>query len=836
MRLHLMLCRAFFALTLACFVGAFGGGVFDIGPASAQDAQVGPTDQDYQDWNKFADRAERVIRNGRATDNALEVVREDLANWRETFLKGQDVNKDRIETVQAQITALGPAPAEGATPESAEITQRRKEINKTLADLQAPAARASEAYVRANGLINEIDVELRTRTSDKLFSVGPFPLNPANWPGAFESVQRSVKRFADDYKSRGAQSRTLSYHLARLPLILPLLLVGIFLLIRSRHWVKFIVDKTRGRMRRGTGVFRIIASLLMVLLPYLGVQALCEAAQLSDLLSTRTQSFVELFPGLALLLLGIRWLADLAFHSDDELAVLPLDKQFRRQGRFHATILAIIFVLRELLDWLASTDSYSAATFSVLQFPLIFLAGVQLFYLGGVRNALILDASDDDVDVEDGEDTPKAFRLRLVRVGAFAASIAGIFGPVVATAGYDELGALLVFSTIASLALVTAVYIAQLTIHKIYQLFMGSDSKDPQGLIPVLLGIVLSLASIPGFALIWGAREGDLTEIWARFLEGFQLGQTRISPTDFLTVVLVFLVGYLLTRLVQGTLRNSVLPRTKLDTGGRNAILSGTGYLGICLAVMTAVSAGGLDLSSLALVAGALSVGIGFGLQNIIQNFVSGLILLIERPISEGDWIEVGGTHGIVKRISVRSTQILTFDRTDVIVPNGDFISGTVTNYTRGNVLGRIIVPVGVAYGTDTRKVERILLSIAREHPVVLMNPAPYVVFSGFGADSMDFEIRAILVDVNKILSVKSEMNHQIAERFAAENIEIPFAQRDIWLRNPEALHPAAPSPVAVVPEAIPEGAPHNPIPDHLDADLDVSKDSDGDLGDGEGR
>ncbi|THF90397.1 MAG: mechanosensitive ion channel family protein, partial [Sulfitobacter sp. SK025] len=571
----------------------------------------------------------------------------------------------------------------------------------------------------------------------------------------------------------------------KLPIVIVSGLFGLLLLFRGRLWAAKIVGTLRQHQARGLGIWRFIISLLRILFPLAGLWLISIAAGQSGYLGVRGMEVAQLLPVLGLVVFGFRWVSERVFARDDEEALLLLPDGQRKRARLLVNAITIVMIISIITDAVVDFDDPSAATRAVIEFPFTLLISLALYRIGKILHGYF-EPSEEPTDTDVA--TKSTTYSRIVRSLGIGAIIVSVLAPVLFAIGYQNLSDAILRPYVTTLVLLGIIVALQRFLADVYGAITGQGTAARDALMPVFFGLILILIATPLLALIWGARVADLTELWSSFSQGFTIGGSRISPTNLLTFAIIFSVGYLVTRLLQGTLRNNVLPKTQIDIGGQNALLSGLGYVGIFLAALVAITGAGIDLSSLAIVAGALSVGIGFGLQNIVSNFVSGIILLIERPISEGDWIEVGGKSGYVRDISVRSTRIETFDRTDVIVPNADLISGTVTNFTRGNTVGRVLIPVGVAYGTDTKRVEAILREIAEAQPMVLANPAPNVLFLNFGADALEFEIRAFLRDVNWMMAVKSDINHAIAARFTEENIEVPFAQRDVWLRNPEAL------------------------------------------------
>jgi potassium efflux system protein len=379
-------------------------------------------------------------------------------------------------------------------------------------------------------------------------------------------------------------------------------------------------------------------------------------------------------------------------------------------------------------------------------------------------------------------------------------------GGVAAGIGYINLGALVIVGIALTLALLgLALVVSQF----FSDLFDGLDEgryrwqkavRRSIGLkggdyVPGLgwLRLVVNLALWIGAALlvlrVWDPDEQITADIPGYFSEGFQVAGVTIVPTQLLWAILIFAVLLALTGWLKGRLNTKWLVKTRMEPSARDALVTTFGYVGVAIAVMVALSIAGINFASLAIIAGALSVGIGFGLQNIVNNFVSGIIMLVERPVRNGDWIVVGNTEGYVQRISIRTTTIRTFDRADVIVPNSDLISGQVTNWTLGNTWGRLKIQIGVAYGSDIETVIETLLEVANNNAEVIKGnpqlPDPYALFLDFGDSSLDFELCAIIHDINRRRFVTSDINRAINAAFNKQGIEIPFPQRDVHFRGP---------------------------------------------------
>ncbi len=276
----------------------------------------------------------------------------------------------------------------------------------------------------------------------------------------------------------------------------------------------------------------------------------------------------------------------------------------------------------------------------------------------------------------------------------------------------------------------------------------------------------------------------------------FTVGESDVTVGMLAGGLLTLYLAVEFSWIVRALLETEFFPRQRIERGVRDSIKRLLHYFLIFLGFLLALSVAGIELRNFAILAGAFGIGIGFGLQNIVNNFVSGLILLFERPIKLGDMVVIGEDWGTVRKIGLRSTVVETLDSSEIIVPNSDLISEKVSNWTLSTSRARIVVPVGVAYGSNVPLVMKVLDEVARQHPEVLEEPPPSPIFTAFGDSSLDFQLRVWVADISHRLVVRSEILQAIDRRFRSEGIEIPFPQRDLHLRSSDVnLFPPATSP-----------------------------------------
>lgn len=296
-------------------------------------------------------------------------------------------------------------------------------------------------------------------------------------------------------------------------------------------------------------------------------------------------------------------------------------------------------------------------------------------------------------------------------------------------------------------------------------------------LMSLLITPILVMFVIYSLLRLWGVSASFMLYGIKKLIFGFKVGGIQISLIAILTGLLVFVISLSVVKILKNKLSNSLLTRINMDEGIKHSLVSGVSFIGFIISAILAVVAMGVDLSNLAVIAGALSVGIGFGLQDVIKNLVSGIIILFERPFKVGDWVILAGEEGKIKQINIRSTELETWTRRSVIIPNATLISSSLVNLTHGDTWQRQSIVVGVSYDSDVELVTKLLIDCAKANKRVVKVPAPVVVFKDFGASSLDFELRFHVADVRVDFVASSELRYAILKTFRENGIEIAYPQ-----------------------------------------------------------
>ena len=735
-----------------------------------------------QDLTAKTDGLEKKIQADGEEDSSLVDIRLQLEQLSHESLNTALAFRPRLAEINARIQQLGPVPAAGQPAEPDIVTAERQALTSEKAEINAVIAAAQTLSIRISGLIDKIGNmrsalfrNLLTKRYVLTDALSPQVFSDAN--DEFSSFYKAVSSwltFAFKFKFQAVLAATF----VALGLALVLLVGG-----RRLFGRVFEPDPT---IEDPSYLSRLSVAFWSTLLPTLAVSAFLVSTifffNYYNVLRGDIGIFLNALAVVIAVVFCVNRLANAALSPRlPNWRLIPVETGPARWLVRLSTAMAVVISVNTFLSVINDKMGSPLSLTIARSFGATIIVGVILILMALLR----------PFKAADGSWRPWPAWLRYLSLAL------GLFTVVAALLGYIGLALFVSLQVVVTGTVLVTAYIGFLSARAIGEEGAFADtsvgrwlsanssyedtSLDQLGLVvSVAINLMIVLVFLPLILLMWGFQPGDIQAWGYKLATGISIGSVTISVTGILSGIVVFIIGYFLTRWFQGWLDGSVMARGKVDTGVRNSIRLAVGYAGVALAGLVGVSAAGIDLSSLALVAGALSLGIGFGLQNVVSNFVSGLILLAERPFKVGDWIVAGDVSGTVKKISVRATEIETFQRQSVILPNSNLINNAVGNWTHRNKLGRVEVKVGVAYGSDVKRVHAILLEIARGHPLVLKNPEPFVLFSNFGAAALEFEIRVFLADIMNGSSVQNDIRFAVLDAFDNEHIEIPSTPRAV--------------------------------------------------------
>ena len=723
-------------------------------------------------------------------DEQLLEIQLELEDVVATMREIVDALQPRVDGIRAREEALGPAPGENEPAEPSSLVEERRSLANDRALINAAIGDATSVSDDAGALVSAIASYRRDLFTQRLFG-----RTELSWD-SIRLARNALVLELIELRWRLTTWQTTMWRDQRGALLMALFLSAALgaLFVVAEYQVAARLLRHDPNDPNPSAFAKNVWAFWSTLLPVLALLAFL------SLMLFFLQSFRLLRPDIAAMLTPFfEFLVVLLFVSRLADAVLSPSRANWRLVHVSDRGARLLWWLVVAMALVNAGDYLAGSISELLRLPLILTVAKGIVAAVIIGLILVIASFIHPVMDEDGASRPWPRPIALpLRALGIALILLPLFGYVglarFAATQIVITGALLVtmylgFRAAKAVSDPEAFAVSPLGRLLSTQLRFGSGAVEQFGLLAGLSLYLLVLAvGVPIIFLIWGYQPRDIQNWVQDSLGAITIGSVTISITGILLGVLFFVVGYFTTRWFQRWVDDNVMQRGRIEPGLRNSIRTGIGYLGVAAAAVVGASVAGLNLTNLALVAGALSLGIGFGLQNIVNNFVSGLILLAERPFKVGDWVETASTQGFVKHISVRATEIETFQRQSVIVPNSELINSPVGNWTHRNHLGRADIAVGVSYASDPRRVLALLEEIGRSNDLVLRDPPPAVLFMGFGESSLDFELRVFLRDVLSELTVGSDLRLKIFERFKDEGIEIPFPQRDLHVKLPPGL------------------------------------------------
>jgi potassium-dependent mechanosensitive channel len=739
------------------------------------------------------DQIEGVLAAPDQRRRTLLALRDEIDPLRQDALRFSDELAPRLAEVESRLKELGATRPDPGS-ENPTFANERKAQSALQKELDAALRQSRLLTVRADQLGDRIERQQRALFTNRLFARVYSLIDPSLWMSAVHAIPFEALSFryvAAEWRDHAiARAGISGMFLALLAAAGAAALIYVMRhTVRSRLFHVRKPDKTPLTLLQKSQIALRDAILNSAAAP-LATLAAIETLSAFELLTESTSRIAYGFLAAVIFVSAGRGLARAVLAPHDARLRLPIlgDKAAHR---LHSLISNTVLVTSTILFTNVIHRTLSAPAAMTVFTSAIYGLVIALL----VAYALITHQSQSSTD-EHTEDLPPW--IRLTGWTATAIILIALF------TGFIRFAAFLADRLAMAAVVLTALYLGLALIdalmgrglaeesgrRRAVASTLGVKTKTLDLIATLVAGFLRALLFVFAAFLVIGTLTTSAIDIAGtldRVALGVEIGRTKILFADVLAAVLILIIGFVFARIVHRWIGNSVLPRTDLEPGLQNSIATIVGYASVIITISLALGRLGLNLENVALVAGALSVGIGFGLQAIVSNFVSGLILLTERPIRVGDWIVAKGEEGIVKKISVRSTEIETFERATVILPNSDLITSSVKNWTHSNKLGRVVVPVGVSYDADPDKIREILLAIASGRSEFLRNPAPHVLFTKFGDNALEFELRGVIGDINQRLSVTSEINFEIFRRFRQEGIDIPFPQRVVRILSDSA-------------------------------------------------